>query len=598
MARRFSHVVHFTAAAAIACAAPVQAGGGGFSGPLVYQSGTNVYGSDSFAYLDQRSDFTFSPISHYSPKPDPGIGIGSTSGLGSIGASASVYANAAASLSGFASVNNSMAYQWRQHVDTLAAGADGIGSSTVGTPFKIGSLSHIDSHTITAGNGDFEAGLSAFANIGVGASLKACFLVCGSKDFGVGTGQDGLHKTLLDYSSAENRLTVLDQTYTDVLPQTYSDPANLFRVTAYSPDLAGTYQSTSQKVASLYTSTPLVGASFDVGSAIAQAFGIPTDILKGSILGFNYETFGAYLGAAINIEQTIAMVPLIMDQVYHFTSPVEIFNDLTQTWQAAGDTINLGKDQFATVRAPDTINLGLSVESRASFKVATSLDVTATLQGQIVVLHVDGHGLNASVLDGTFDIASVGGLFRVEDTNFTQLASVFEPAINLQFFAPVAACFGCTTGNYVTLVQPTGGAAPIDGTPNLIVKALNFGVRDCNDAVTTGCLLDTSVLPKFNYTRDVHRGTAAPRSGRKRLYEASATGFAASDAIAARHATKPPTVWSRRATDLQTLRRTYGGARPNIDVSAVPEPAVWLQLLAGFAACGIAIRRRRVFAAV
>jgi hypothetical protein len=588
------------AAAVALCAISGSAwAGGGLSlpsGPYFLQSGDDIFGASNFNYLNLNDTFGFNVLDYASPKPDPSFGIGSTSGHFPTGASVSVYANAIAGFSGYASATNSLNWTYDQHVDTLIEGADQYRTATVGSTFTIGSLSSFGAYALSTGAGDFETETDAYENIGVGAHLEGCLVgLCHGTDIGIGDGPNGHSTVLAAYSSATNTVTAFGQTYGSALPQTYSDPSNLFSATVYKPDLSGARQGADSHVAALSTTAHLGGVSFDVAAAAAAALGIPSEALKDSILGFHYETIGAYVGAGIDLDQTVVLEPLLVDHIYHFTSPVEVLDDTTGLWGAPTVTIDLAPDQFAQVRAPDTLSLGVIVENKASFETVTSVQLETYVQGQLVILHIHGHGLDDSLVNTTFDLSPPATLLDASDNEYVPSQSVIEPAINLEFGLPdEVICPSCGNAELVTISFPAGGpgatpgADPDDTTNNLIFKTLNFGTQYCNDAVKTGCVLDTSIRPYSNTTRSVLRDG-------KRVYETSASGFAQADALLGLPSTGPIDPIAEQAALRQILLSTYpGGVRPDIDLpTGVPEPATWAGLIFGAAMIGAVSRRRR-----
>ena len=578
--------------------APADARAGGFtlpSGPYVLQSGTDIYAQNDFSYVDLSSDYGFSAFDYSSPKPDPNFGLGSTDGHFPVGFNASVYANASAGFNGSVSASNTLSYQWTQHVDTLVAGADGVGTATVGSTFTIGSNSSFTQHSLATNAGVFQATNDAYANLGAGAHLVGCVVICDSTDLGVGTGPNGITAHLLDYNSVANTATILGNTTVGALPQTYASPDNIFSATLSAPDLSGASQSGGANLAALYSSHPLGAGAVDVAAAVGEALGLPPEVFKDSILGFNYETVGAYIGAAINLAQVVVMKPLVLDHLYHFSSPVEVWNDVSQTWGSAVSSLSLLPDQFVQVRAPGALNLGITVENRASFKTFTTLELEAVLYAQLVLFHIDGHGLDQSLLNAVYNFAQTG-VFGVDDERNTPLASVYEPPINLSFSQELAigpCTFSCPeqTG-YVTLIRiEPGSGSPADQiSDNTIFRVLNFGAAGCNATTSVACLIDSSAPPKFFRSRMVMRDG--------QLVQEVSNDFATADAVVAAGDTGPRDTAAETVALQTLLAATYpGGRAPNIDVSAgVPEPAAWTEMLLGFGLLGALARRRRVTA--
>ena len=210
-----------------------------------------------------------------------------------------------------------MTYKWKQDNVTQILGADTNGVSKVGSPFIIGTASKFLLQNMQVGKGDFELNLSGYERVGFGVTSEVCVVTCfDGPSITFGDGQNGHALTLAAYSSASNTVTALGQTYQGALPQTFDDPNKIFSVGIYPPDLNGFRGGTSPDHLSLYTSTTLASANLNVGALVAQTFGIPPQLLKDSISGFDYETFGAYVGAAINLEQSLTMRPFILDKVY------------------------------------------------------------------------------------------------------------------------------------------------------------------------------------------------------------------------------------------------------------------------------------------
>ena len=557
--------------------------------PYMIQSGLTYYSGQDFNYMDLGSSFDFNAFNYSSGQAHFGFGDRF------LGADVTVGADAIAGVSGYASAVNQLNYSWRQPYVTAVVGADNLRSSVVGTPFTIGTNASFDFSSVSTNSGQFEMGLNSYANIGVGAYLHGCALgICDGTNIGIGNAPNGTNTTIAAYSSATNTATILDQTYTNALPQTYSAPDLAISATVSKLDLSGANtQSKSQGtlangVAELNTSHPAISASVNVASVVAQAVGIPPEALEDSIAGFHYITLGAQIGASVDLNQILLMRPDFVDHVYHFSSPVDVFNTTEGYWTGPLDSITLKSDQFAQVRALNAANLGVTVENRASFEVDTSLSASAALQAQLVILHVDGHGFDDSVIDKSWDLLT-SNLDLGNQTSFTATQSVFEAPINLAF-NQVELCQTCTTTG---LVQISFNPPPTQGSDtskvNQIFRANNYGTIYCNDTVTSGCHLDTSSPPAFNRSRTITHDDGTTETE-------YSNGFTTVDSLAATPDSVVLTPTEEQAAQLALLQRTYpGGVRPNVDLnlSSVPEPATWAEMLLGVAMMG-AVRRRRL----
>ncbi|CAM3287953.1 hypothetical protein SPAN111604_14785 [Sphingomonas antarctica] len=107
---------------------------------------------------------------------------------------------------------------------------------------------------------------------------------------------------------------------------------------------------------------------------MVQGFGLPNDLISGSVLGFDYTTVSAKIGIGINAIYDVSTQVTNKYTNYYFSDLVQIYNSDTKKWSDARDHVTLGDEQSLVLRT-------VTPTTSLTMPVLTSLaSTTATLK--------------------------------------------------------------------------------------------------------------------------------------------------------------------------------------------------------------------------
>lgn len=562
-----------------------------------YIDSTSNYLTAGNQSLYNGAGFNFAPLD-FSKNVSVG-GITGSSFFGHYGAKVTATVGAKLKFQGNVSFSNTLTQLSSGSVQTFAGNPFGPTSSA----FILGTDFSSNTHSTTfVGTGQVDAALNATVFAGANISGKACFIECTSGTIAnIGVGQPQPYK-ILGYHSATNSVTFLDKTYNDVLPKSFSSDTLPISATLDAIDVSGTAKGTTST--SFHTSQQFAGAYVDVAQAVVDAFGLPQSVLSGSVLGFDYTTIAAKIGAGINAIYDVTTSLADRYVIYKLSTPVERLDPNTGKWNYYGTSISLKDGQIAELRPISQIaSLSILPEVVTYTRSIATLTLNATLEDHVKLLEVSGYGLSAGPLyqqDGSIVLGTIGSYTakasNLADTTLAPLTLDFANAQPKAAFAFAEASDAVPLdGTHSFVFVPDGIGGTSDTVAGEIMLATNFNTRGCNADTIVACLFDRHFTPIAEQQRTTRDATGAP-------VITYAVDFAVADRIAA----LPDGAFGTQSTpeSMRALLASLPGANGYVlpaDISdnstpfmqTVPEPASWAMMVAGFGLVGSFARRRR-----
>ena len=369
----------------------------------------------------------------------------------------------------------------------------------VGTPFFLVNridplgIKKLDVHT-----GNFDAFAALDLDIGGTARAKACFGLC--LEASLKLGADFI--VPLAGASASG-LQVLGSLVDSSVPLGYTDPTGIASASAKIPTFKATYANLAPGATA--TGAPMqeevLGLKLDVASLIAKAAGIQIP-LEGDLLGFDYTILSLDAFAALDLRHSFAFKVLELETVYQFSSPVQVFDEATQSWGPAVTSLTLGDYESVQLRNLGATSLGISRSYDLKYRADFGYDLVLDAGIDLEALGIAGHGLHLGPLIdpdpwkvnlGTFNIDSGTKTGTVSSKGSTSTLTfsplVFDPAAGAVVDSCAAIPGGCQQTGYVSVRLNLGDGTFAEAT----YRVSNFGVAGCGP----NSLLDCNVDPDF-----------------------------------------------------------------------------------------------------
>jgi len=281
--------------------------------------------------------------------------------------------------------------------------------------------------------------------------------------------------------------------------------------TANVPTLAKTFTNLAPAAPALMPDRqePLLTLKGDVAGLIAKAAGFPIP-LEGSILGFGYDLLSLDAYAGVDLRHDFALSAHARKTVYQFTSPVQVFDETSQTWGAPVTEVALGDYESVQLRSPGAASLGFSRSYRVDYKVDYDYDFVVNAGFDLSALAISGHGLKLGpLLDpspwevslGSFDVDAGTAILSFESKGAASNIA-FEPLKLVPGDGDVtvdlcAAFGGCATSGYVSVREDAG-----DGLfRESLYRVTNFGVPGCDGFTLVDCDVDPDFAPQARFVR-------------------------------------------------------------------------------------------------
>ncbi|CAM3158275.1 hypothetical protein SPAN111604_07365 [Sphingomonas antarctica] len=556
----------------------------------------NLYNGASFSYyaIDKTKTKTYGAIT-------------GSSWTGHYGAKVSATLKAKFGFSASASFANTVNTALTGNVRTIAGG-----QTTQGSTFVL-STDFTNAHTTSnIGKGQVDAALTASAYAGANLHAKACVVFCKEGDLvnvGVGVPKD---INVLGYHSATNSVTFLDKTYTNQLPQYFSSDTLPLTAKLEAIDVSGTRKGLSSNY--YHTEQQFAGAYVDVAKVLVQALGIPSEVVSGSALGFDYTTISAKVGIGINAIYDVATTVLTKVTNYAFSAPVQVFNNTTNKWNAPITSLSVSDGKaFALRTATPLSSLSVLPTVYTYGQSEATLKLNVTAEDHIALLQISGYGISAGPLYTHDDVVELGtlGTFTAKNTFFFKDTTLAP--FSLDFSGAAKALAGgdesaatmlsnlsrvTRAGDIAFVFVPTpGAAAPGDTISGTIEKVTNYNTDNCNADTLDGCQFDRSFTAIGTQQRLVRGATGAPSFSYavdfdtvdrlEELPEGTSGVQATPESLRALLASLPPP--GSNGYDLDP----YISDNSTPFAATVPEPAEWTMLIGGFGLLGSVARRRR-----
>ncbi len=404
--------------------------------------------------------------------------------------------------------NNTVDLLAKANTRTFIFGADT--APEVGSSFHL--INRIESQGIDKLNinaGNYWASSSLDINIGAFARAEACLILCVNGNFSVGA---NLGLQLADISNSG--LSLLGKNVDSSSPYSYSHPSGLYGASANIPDFSKTFTNLSSgEAASLPAqSQQLVGAWIDVAEVIARAFGLPP--LEGSALGFDYELLSLNLFAGLNLQHNFTLDVLDVETLYKFSSPVQVFDSTSNSWNDPVWALVLDDKEAVTLRSEDAASLGIIRTPRYIYQIDWGYDLILNAGAELDAIAVNGYGLNIGPLlnpdPWKVDLKKFNLGSKTETHVLLQQDNNLNIDFNLTRVIPgdettptteISLCAllpgGCQQAGYVA-VRTDLGSGVMEET---VWRVFNFGVPGCGENEITDCDIDFSVLPQITRYR-------------------------------------------------------------------------------------------------
>jgi hypothetical protein len=556
----------------------------------------NLYNGTGFSYYPLK----------YSKSVTVG-GIGGSYFTGYYGAKLTGNVKAKLGFDASVSFTNSVQSVTTGKLNTIAANP--FGALTPGSGFYFYNDFGASKVTSNIGKGQVDAALNASAYAGAYLYGKACVVVCTSGNIvNLGIGKpDDFH--VFGYHSATNSVTFLDKEYKDVLPKTYQ--SDVLPLTAHLDPVNVSGSATGTNGNSFHTVQEVAGVSLDVAKTIVQAFGLPNDVISGSVLGVDYTTISAKVGVGINAIYDTTTSILSKYTIYKFSAPVQVFDSNTGKWGSTRSSITLDDGQGLVVRTVTPIeHLSILPEVVTYTQVNSTLTLDAVFNENVRLLEASGYGLSAGPLyeqHDTFTLARIGQFSAstryLSGATLAPLGLDFVGASSLQTpddamsLMSLAGRFNVERGHKSFVFVPTPGAALTDTVAGEVRLAINFGTFGCDEDAIDACRYDDGFTPIATQQRLSRDVTGAP-------IFSYAVDFDTVDQLES----APDGAYGEQSS-IEHLREMLANLPPpgpdgwNLPPAiadnstpfrdAVPEPASWMLMIGGFGLLGGIVRRRR-----
>jgi hypothetical protein len=371
----------------------------------------------------------------------------------------------------------------------------------VGTPFYLVNridplgIKKLDVHT---GNFDSFAGLDV--DIGGTARAEACLVLCLKASL----------KLNADFivplaGASASGLKVFGSLVDSSAPLSYTDPAGVASAGAKIPTFKATYANLAPGATA--TGAPMqeevLGLKMDVAALIAKTAGIQIP-LEGDLLGFDYTILSLDAFAALDLRHSFAFKVLELETVYQFSSPVQVFDEATQSWGPAITSLTLGDYESVQLRNLGATSLGISRSYDLKYRADFGYDLVLDAGLDLAALGIAGHGLHLGPLIdpdpwkinlGTFNIdtgAKTGTIASKGSTSTLAFSPlVFDPGAGTVIDACAAIPGGCQQAGYVSVRLDLGDGTYTEAT----YRVTNFGVAGCGPNSILDCDVDPDFAP-------------------------------------------------------------------------------------------------------
>jgi hypothetical protein len=360
------------------------------------------------------------------------------------------------------------------------------------------------------------ADVGAFAGLDVDlggfARAKACVIGCVEGKISLKV------DTIISLASVDGQgLKVFGSLVDTSPPYSANAPApfgSFVSASANVPTLATTFSNLAPGTPALMQDRqePMLTLKADVAGLVAKAAGFPIP-LKGSLLGFGYNLLSLDTYAGVDLKHDFALSVLGLKTVYQFSSPVQVFDEISQTWGDPVTEVILGDSEWVRLRNPSALSLGFTRSYRLDYDVDYDYDLVLNAGLDLSALGISGHGLKLGpLLDpdpwninlGSVDVDSgtkAGAFVSTGSTSSIafdglklSLPGDEQPPVVIDICAAIG---GCQESGYVTVRDDVGDGIFQETT----YRVTNFGVAGCGPDGLLGCAIDPDFSPEVRYVR-------------------------------------------------------------------------------------------------